>query len=105
MNNTLVCPNCVEALSTFVYLSHKYLIDYQFKSFQMGIIDVLNNEIQRNLKKVPFISFYNAPGNLSPIDFDGNATKDNYELFIAKTLGWVEIPKDLTNTYVYYDDE
>ena len=70
----------------------------------MGIFDVLINEINRNLKKIPFISFYNAPGNLSPIDFDGEPTKENYELFIAKTLGWIEIPKDFEYTY-YYEDE
>ena len=103
-NNTLIYPKCVKALSNFIYLSRKYIIDYNNKNFQMGIFDVLINEINRNLKKIPFISFYNAPGNLSPIDFDGEPTKENYELFIAKTLGWIEIPKDFEYTY-YYEDE
>ena len=73
--------------------------DLKDERFKMGAIDLIYNEVNREIKEIPLISFYNVPGKNEPIDFKGDFNKKELEEFIAETLGWSEIPKDVDKEY------
>ena len=98
-NNKKICPECIKAAQIFHKVSDKYMRDLKDERFGMGAIDLIYNEVNREIKEIPLISFYNVPGNNQPIDFKGDFNKRELEEFIAQTLGWSEIPKDVVKEY------
>ena len=98
-NNKKTCPECIKAAKVFHRVSDKYMKDLKDERFKMGAIDLIYNEVNREIKEIPLISFYNVPGKNEPIDFKGDFNKKELEEFIAETLGWSEIPKDVDKEY------
>ena len=56
---------------------------------------MIYNEVNREIKEIPLISFYNVPGKNEIIDYNGEYNKKDLEKFIAETLNWSEIPIDV----------
>ena len=98
-NNKKTCPECIKAAKVFHRVSDKYMKDLKDERFKMGAIDLIYNEVNREIKEIPLISFYNVPGKNEPIDFKGDFNKKELEEFISETLGWSEIPKDVDKEY------
>ena len=73
--------------------------DLKFESFGMGAIDLMYNEVIRDIHNIPLISFYHVKGKNEPVDFNGNYNKDELEKFIADNLGWKDIPKDQSKVF------
>ena len=94
-NNKNLCPECSEAGIAFKEVSDKYMEGLNDKRFGMGAIDLIYNEVKRNISNVPLISFYNIPGKNEIIDYNGKYTKKDLEKFIADSLNWSEIPMDI----------
>ena len=94
-NNKNICPECSEAGFAFKEISDKYMTGLNDQRFGMGAIDLIYNEVKRNISKVPLISFYNVPGKNEIIDYNGKYTKKDLEQFIAESLNWSEIPIDI----------
>jgi hypothetical protein len=94
-NNKNLCPECSEAGIAFKEVSDKYMEGLNDKRFGMGAIDLIYNEVKRNINKIPLISFYNVPGKNEIIDYNGEYNKKDLEKFIAETLNWSEIPIDV----------
>ena len=98
-NNKKICPKCLEAAKAFQTLSNKYMKDLKYESFGMGAIDLMYNEVIRDIHNIPLISFYHVKGKNEPVDFNGNYNKDELEKFIADNLGWKDIPKDQSKVF------
>ncbi len=98
-NNKKTCPECIKAAKVFHKISDKYMRDLKDERLRMGAIDLIYNEVNREIKEIPLISFYNVPGKNEPIDFKGDFNKKELEECIAETLGWSEIPKDVDKEY------
>ena len=94
-NNKNLCPECSEAAIVFKEISDKYMNGLNDQRFGMGAIDLIYNEVKRNINKIPLISFYNVPGKNEIIDYNGEYNKKDLEKFIAETLNWSEIPIDV----------
>ena len=66
-----------------------------YKTFGMGVIDVIYNEVNRQINNIPFISFYHVNKKNDIIDYTGEFEKEELEKFISFHLGWKEIPNDI----------
>ena len=91
-NDISLCHECKNAGEIFQEISDKYIKEYNDKRFGMGVIDVLYNEIKREITSLPLISFYNIPGEKKPIDYKGKYKIKDLENFIVDKIGWSDIP-------------
>ena len=61
----------------------------------MGVIDVIYNDVNRQINNIPFISFYNFNKKMILLIIQENLMKEELEKFISFHLGWKEIPNDI----------
>ena len=94
-NNKKLCPKCIIAGKIFQQVSDKYMKNLNYKTFGMGVIDVIYNEVNRQINNIPFISFYHVNKKNDIIDYTGEFEKEELEKFISFHLGWKEIPNDI----------
>ena len=77
---------------SLTYLSKKYknLNDFRIK---FGFINLLFNEINEKVDKVPSIALYVNGKKNSPIFYNGEYESDEIEKWFSNLLGWKEIPQ------------
>ena len=77
---------------SLTYLSKKYknLNDFRIK---FGFINLLFNEINEKVDKVPSIALYVNGKKNSPIFYNGEYETDEIEKWFSNLLGWKEIPQ------------
>ena len=93
---------------SLTYLSKKYknLNDFRIK---FGFINLLFNEINEKVDKVPSIALYVNGKKNSPIFYNGEYETDEIEKWFSNLLGWKEIPQYEDNEndddYNNYNDD
>ena len=77
---------------SLTYLSKKYknLNDFRIK---FGFINLLFNEINEKVDKIPSIALYVNGKKNSPIFYNGEYETDEIEKWFSNLLGWKEIPQ------------